>query len=676
MSCPCNSAQTLSASYPSLLTDLSSFPFRFAHSSKDPLPTNILHYKLKQSQNSHEIAACCADSLMIYLAKTFSGFGPITGLSLKFFTGYIIYNSSHHAAHALNSLHNKLIPQWNRTFQITFACLKATPRDNNNNNAATLSNSATTNSENDNLKGNNTATIEGISFIPNVLSAAQQILVSDYLTLQHPRATEVNFGAALLIEDDKLGLKAPTAIPEALNFLMNLASNNANNTTSQDSKEGSNEGKLSDIESSSAADSPAANFSPDLAYQISPSKQISPMLPSALSILNAAYTSFNRLSLNILQPGQPIRRQTNAFLTVNNNNIEGQYLGGALMISIGGHMLLDIYSAQNDKKFIGSLYIPANSAVLFNNSARSAYSFAQSNKTKDILGSFKMKRLKSIIIQLKEINCEAKLPQNIVDLSNSEVEEKKLEATELDLAQVKIEELENTHVVDVYNAIAAHFSHTRHSPWPKVEQFVQNIPANCLVADIGCGNGKYMGLNSKIHMIGVDISVKLLEICQKKGYSVVEGDCGALPLLSAQFDYVISIALLHHIATEQRRIATIKEILRIAKPGASILLSAWALEQDLTSRRKFGAQDLLVPWNIPRKFIDSKELEKNSALRENLDRINGENGMNGDKILVQRYCHVYREGELQELFDKAGGNRIIQTYYDRGNWCIIAQKLA
>lgn len=57
-------------------------------------------------------------------------------------------------------------------------------------------------------------------------------------------------------------------------------------------------------------------------------------------------------------------------------------------------------------------------------------------------------------------------------------------------------ELENVH--KVYNEIANHFSETRHSPWPKVTEFIQQFEMGSVLVDIGCGNGKYLQSNPNI----------------------------------------------------------------------------------------------------------------------------------------------------------------------------------
>lgn len=70
--------------------------------------------------------------------------------------------------------------------------------------------------------------------------------------------------------------------------------------------------------------------------------------------------------------------------------------------------------------------------------------------------------------------------------------------------------VEAEHVHQVYDSIAPHFSHTRHHPWPLVTDFLAALPVGALVADVGCGNGKYLGVNPGVCVIGSDRSVPLL----------------------------------------------------------------------------------------------------------------------------------------------------------------------
>lgn len=58
--------------------------------------------------------------------------------------------------------------------------------------------------------------------------------------------------------------------------------------------------------------------------------------------------------------------------------------------------------------------------------------------------------------------------------------------------------MEKQHVYEVYEKIAPHFSNTRYKPWPNVVKFLNELPDCSIVADVGCGNGKYLGVNPKL----------------------------------------------------------------------------------------------------------------------------------------------------------------------------------
>ena len=89
--------------------------------------------------------------------------------------------------------------------------------------------------------------------------------------------------------------------------------------------------------------------------------------------------------------------------------------------------------------------------------------------------------------------------------------------------------LEKEHVHNVYESIAEHFSGTRHSPWPKIAEFLKEQPPGSIVADVGCGNGKYLGINDQLLMFGSDRSQNLAAICRERGYYVTVCDILSLP---------------------------------------------------------------------------------------------------------------------------------------------------
>ena len=57
------------------------------------------------------------------------------------------------------------------------------------------------------------------------------------------------------------------------------------------------------------------------------------------------------------------------------------------------------------------------------------------------------------------------------------------------------------------------------------------------VGDIGCGNGKNMQLRTdELTYYGVDISEVMVNICQARGYNVVQGNILQIPFADDKFD--------------------------------------------------------------------------------------------------------------------------------------------
>lgn len=94
----------------------------------------------------------------------------------------------------------------------------------------------------------------------------------------------------------------------------------------------------------------------------------------------------------------------------------------------------------------------------------------------------------------------------------------------------KLGKIEKEFVHQVYEKIAGHFSDTRYKPWPAIENYLLALPRHSVVADIGCGNGKYLGVNPELVMIGSDITFNLLKICAGRNFSVFQADNLNLPI--------------------------------------------------------------------------------------------------------------------------------------------------
>ena len=149
-----------------------------------------------------------------------------------------------------------------------------------------------------------------------------------------------------------------------------------------------------------------------------------------------------------------------------------------------------------------------------------------------------------------------------------------------------------------YDVNSNDFSNTRYSIWDVVKKFNDSINSKSNILDAGCGNGKNMIYlqNQGHNVIGIDFSDGLLEICKEKKLNVKKSDIRNLPFKDCTFDYVISIAVIHHINSEDDRIKAISELLRVTKKGGKVLFTLWALEQDKLSKRKMILGDNYVPF--------------------------------------------------------------------------------
>ena len=193
---------------------------------------------------------------------------------------------------------------------------------------------------------------------------------------------------------------------------------------------------------------------------------------------------------------------------------------------------------------------------------------------------------------------------------------------------------------------------------------------------------------------------------------------------SDAFDVCLCIAVLHHLSTAERRLAGLRELVRVTRPGGLVLVYVWALEQEIekvkkknlkevdftgtneddsvtdgniedeslkniketketfpsksenpsdhskprlrvnASRESFEQQDLFVPWKYSGP---GKQQEKQR-------KVNGQKGDVTEGLVFHRYYHVFQDGELVELCSQLSDVTVEKQYYDKGNWCVILRK--
>lgn len=222
---------------------------------------------------------------------------------------------------------------------------------------------------------------------------------------------------------------------------------------------------------------------------------------------------------------------------------------------------------------------------------------------------------------------------------------------DINLEEFKIllpEEYEKKHVHEIYTKIAEHFSVTRCFPWPKVEQFLKSLSPDSIMVDVGCGNGKNLGI-SPGKSYGCDICPNLLEIAKSKGHEVICCDALNLAYPDNFADTVISIAVIHHLSTPERRLKVVKEMFRILKPNGKMMIYVWAKEGNHENKNdeKNKSGDYFVGW--------TKNREDNQDYK--------------------RYYHFFEKEEIMELCLNAGKCTIEDIYMDHGeNWAMILKK--
>jgi len=207
-------------------------------------------------------------------------------------------------------------------------------------------------------------------------------------------------------------------------------------------------------------------------------------------------------------------------------------------------------------------------------------------------------------------------------------------------------------VKDTYSAISHEFDATRDRVWPEFSIFLKTLhlkksskPIRLL--DVGCGNGRLAHFlkNYPIDYTGVDNSREMIRISKKKNRHALfrVADARKLPFPKDAFQSVWMIAVLHHLPTEKLRKQALKEIKRVLKKNATLMLTVWNLLPQTKYRTYIDPKthDALIPWGKEKKW--------------------------------KRYYHAFTMKELTELIQGAGFS-LVKKIRNSRNLAVIAQK--
>jgi alkylated DNA repair protein alkB family protein 8 len=197
-----------------------------------------------------------------------------------------------------------------------------------------------------------------------------------------------------------------------------------------------------------------------------------------------------------------------------------------------------------------------------------------------------------------------------------------------------------------YEQIADEFSSTRAYVWKCVKRFLDTCQPNASILEIGCGNGKNMEYARKrqLQIVGIDLSQRFVEICTNKQLDVRKADATNLPFPNSQFNYVMCIAMFHHLLSDDDRNKSFREMLRVLQPDGKGILTCWAVEQPADSNVTFQAGINEVLWKG----------------RKQVNRL--------------RYYYAYTEQMFRSYFESFQEIEIDEMYNEQGNWILLFTK--
>lgn len=184
----------------------------------------------------------------------------------------------------------------------------------------------------------------------------------------------------------------------------------------------------------------------------------------------------------------------------------------------------------------------------------------------------------------------------------------------------------------LYDRFADAFVAARSGPWPQAARFVESLPADARCLDVGCAHGRHMRRAD----VGVDPSRGLLlRNARRDGGRLAQGLLPVLPFRDGAFDAALCVAVVHHLLAADDRLRAVREVLRVARAGAPVLLSCWRHDQP---RFEAGPADVEVDFT---------------------DR---------DGTKHARAYHLFGPGELEGLLGDAGARRVEEWAVEGNRW--------
>ncbi|HBI17204.1 MAG: hypothetical protein UR60_C0036G0019 [Candidatus Moranbacteria bacterium GW2011_GWF2_34_56] len=219
-----------------------------------------------------------------------------------------------------------------------------------------------------------------------------------------------------------------------------------------------------------------------------------------------------------------------------------------------------------------------------------------------------------------------------------------------------------------YDLICEKFSQTRSRFWRGLGFISKFAKKNSNILDFGCGNGRLVEIfiDKDIKYVGVDVSEGLINLAKKNvaglrksrdiQFLKIESEFKKLPFPSDFFDSIYSIAVFHHLPSNELRLNVASELYRLVKKDGFVIITVWDLWQSRYWRSVFK--------NWKDKFFGKSELDANDCYISFKD--------NSGQVF-NRFHHAFTKNSLKKLFQKSGFKIVMCKKID-GNIVLVGKK--
>jgi len=210
-----------------------------------------------------------------------------------------------------------------------------------------------------------------------------------------------------------------------------------------------------------------------------------------------------------------------------------------------------------------------------------------------------------------------------------------------------------------YDKIAKQFSFSRNYVWPDVLIFREVIKDGDKLLDLGCGNGRLVGLLKDIEVdyLGVDFSEELVA-CAKNNFpdkKFLAMDALNLNLPEKSFDVVLCVSVLNHLPKD-KHVQFVANIKKVLKPGGCLLMSNWNLWNVLGKKSIWRADP-----STRLRVTDRVTMTQRSIIG---DWKNIVTKWKSGETEAELYYYAFTKNEIKRLLVK-NGFEIEKNYYSK-----------